>query len=103
MVSEHIRFEVISASTGSISLPVDDPFFYALAGRLSKMNRDSVAGPVVSVGYTDSNYLRPFGAKAYGFVPVLVVRIWKVFMGTMKKLSMENMHTGNQETIFGGT
>ena len=31
---------------------------------------DSVAGPVVSVGYTDSNYLRPLGAKAYGFVPV---------------------------------
>ena len=100
MVSEHIRFEVISASTGSIS-PVHDPFFYALARQAVKDEPNSVAGPVVSVGYTDSNYLRPFGAKAYGFVPVaLTGEDMEGFHGHNEKLSVENMHKGTKKLFL---
>lgn len=100
MVSEHIRFEVISASTGSIS-PVDDPFFYALARQAVKDEPHSVAGPVVSVGYTDSNYLRPLGAKAYGFVPVaLTGEDMEGFHGHNEKLSVENMHKGTKKLFL---
>ena len=100
MVSEHIRFDVISASTGSSS-PVDDPFFYALARQAVKDEPDSVAGPVVSVGYTDSNYLRPFGAKAYGFVPVaLTGEDMEGFHGHNEKLSVENIHTGTKKLFL---
>lgn len=100
MVSEHIRFEVISASKGSIS-PVDDPFFYALARQAVKDEPNAVAGPVVSVGYTDSNYLRPLGAKAYGFVPVaLTGEDMEGFHGHNEKLSVENMHKGTKKLFL---
>lgn len=100
MVSENIRFEVISASTGSIS-PVDDPFFYALARQAVKDEPNSVAGPVVSVGYTDSNYLRPFGAKAYGFVPIaLTGEDMEGFHGHNEKISVENMHKGTKKLFL---
>jgi acetylornithine deacetylase/succinyl-diaminopimelate desuccinylase-like protein len=66
-----VRFEVMSTSQGSIS-PVDDPFFRALAAAAVEGRDDAVAGPVLSVGYTDSNALRPLGVRAYGFVPVVV-------------------------------
>jgi acetylornithine deacetylase/succinyl-diaminopimelate desuccinylase-like protein len=100
MVSDNIRFEVISASTGSSS-PVEDPFFYALARQAVKDEPNSVAGPVVSVGYTDSNYLRPFGAKAYGFVPIaLTGEDMEGFHGHNEKISVENMHKGTKKLFL---
>lgn len=66
-----VRFEVMSSSRGSLS-PADDPLFRALAARAVEGRDDAVAGPVLSVGYTDSNALRPLGVRAYGFVPVVV-------------------------------
>lgn len=100
MVSEHIRFEVISASAGSSS-PIEDPFFYALARQAVRGEENAVAGPVVSVGYTDSNYLRPLGAKAYGFVPIaLTAEDMEGFHGHNEKLSVENIHTGTKKLFL---
>ena len=100
MVSEHIRFDVISASTGSSS-PIEDPFFYALARQAVRGEENAVAGPVVSVGYTDSNYLRPLGVKAYGFVPVaLTAEDMEGFHGHNEKLSVENIQNGTKKLFL---
>ncbi len=100
MVSEHIRFEVISASRGSSS-PIEDPFFYALARQAVKGESNAVAGPVVSVGYTDSNYLRPLGAKAYGFVPIaLTGEDMEGFHGHNEKISVENVKVGTRKLFL---
>ena len=55
----------------------------------------------MSVGYTDSNYLRPFGAKAYGFVPIaLTGEDMEGFHGHNEKLSVENVHTGTKKLFL---
>ena len=56
---------------------------------------NSVAGPVISVGYTDSNYLRPLGVKAYGFVPVVMTaEEMQGFHGHNERISSQNMEDG---------
>ncbi len=66
-----VRFEVTS-STNANGSPWDDPFFAALAARAVEGQEHAVAGPVVSVGYTDSQALRPLGVHAYGYVPFVI-------------------------------
>ncbi|GDX81023.1 peptidase M20 [Deltaproteobacteria bacterium] len=66
-----IRFEVTSTTNANQS-PWDDPFFAALAERAVEGQEHAVAGPVVSVGYTDSQALRPLGVHAYGYVPFII-------------------------------
>lgn len=63
-----VRFEVIGMTEANGS-PWDDPFFAALAHHLVAGRSDAVAGPFVSVGFTDSIHLRPLGVRAYGIVP----------------------------------
>ncbi|MSQ02309.1 MAG: M20/M25/M40 family metallo-hydrolase [Myxococcales bacterium] len=66
-----LRFEVTSQNNANGS-PWDDPFFEALAARAVEGQQHAVAGPVVSVGYTDSQALRPLGVHAYGYVPFVI-------------------------------
>lgn len=66
-----IRFEVIGQTIANDS-PWDDPFYAALRHHLIAGRTDAVAGPFVSVGFTDSIHLRPLGVRAYGIVPVEV-------------------------------
>lgn len=66
-----IRFEITS-STNANESPWEDRFFAALAERAVEGQEHAVAGPVVSVGYTDSQALRPLGVKAYGYVPFVI-------------------------------
>ena len=49
--------------------PTDDPFYRALASHAVAGRTDAVAGPALSVGFTDSLLLRPLGVHAYGFSP----------------------------------
>jgi acetylornithine deacetylase/succinyl-diaminopimelate desuccinylase-like protein len=63
-----VRFEVISAEEANGS-SWDDPVYAALRHHLVAGRTDAVAGPFVSVGFTDSIYLRPLGARAFGIVP----------------------------------
>lgn len=89
-----IRFDVISATEGSRS-PYDDTFFNALAARAVAGRDDAAAGPVMSVGYTDSNALRPLGVHAYGFVPF---EVEGADLGTMhgdnERVSIANLENG---------
>ncbi len=69
--SPHIRFEVIGYHPGEVS-DWDDPFYRALAHHAVDGLERAVAGPVLSVGYTDSILARQVGAKAYGIIPFLI-------------------------------
>lgn len=63
-----IRFEVLSEKESNTS-PWEDPFFDALASNLVDGRDGHFAGPVLSVGFTDSLFLRPLGVHAYGIAP----------------------------------
>lgn len=66
-----IRFEITSTTNANGS-PWEDPFFQAIAERAVEGQDNAVAGPVVSIGYTDSQALRPLGVNAYGYVPFVI-------------------------------
>ena len=66
-----IRFEITSTTNANEST-WDDPFFRALADRAVLGQEHAVAGPIVSIGYTDSQALRPLGVHAYGYVPFVI-------------------------------
>jgi acetylornithine deacetylase/succinyl-diaminopimelate desuccinylase-like protein len=89
-----VRFEVIDQKVGNTS-PWEDPLFEALARRAVEGRPDAVAGPVLSVGYTDSITFRPLGVHAYGFVPFMVSGDE---MGTMhgddERVSVEELGRG---------
>ncbi len=63
-----VRLEVLDQATSNGS-PIDDPLYDALAYYAVEDRPDAVAGPVLSVGFTDSLVLRPLGTRAYGYVP----------------------------------
>ena len=64
-----IRFEVLSSEPAAVSEWKADPVYEALAKNAVHGQPNAVAGPVISVGFTDSIYLRPLGVRAYGLVP----------------------------------
>ena len=92
-----VRFEVIAAREGNQS-SMDDPVYRALARHAVAGEEDSVAGPVISVGFTDSIYVRPKGTKAYGFMPVLLnEQEMNGFHGVDERISIENLRNGTRK------
>lgn len=65
---EGIHFEVLSQDPSNGS-SIDDPLYEAIAHYAVEDRPWAVAGPFLSVGFTDSLLLRPVGAIAYGYVP----------------------------------
>ncbi len=68
-----VHFTVIHEAAATES-PMDDPLFRTLLRHAPGLGPRVVAGPVLSVGFTDSIYVRPLGVRAYGFVPLQVSR-----------------------------
>ncbi len=97
VVGEDVRFEVIAAREGNQST-MDDPVYRALARHAVAGESDAVAGPVISVGFTDSIYVRPKGTKAYGFMPVLLnEHEMNGFHGVDERISTENLRNGTRK------
>ncbi len=89
-----IRFEVLSEKEANRS-PWEDPFFDALAEAMTEGKPGQVAGPVLSVGFTDSLFLRPLGVHAYGIVPFSVTQEeMKGMHGHAERVSVENVENG---------
>lgn len=94
-----IRFDLLQGRTANES-PTDDSLYRALARHAvtdsSGANRpDAVAGPILSVGFTDSLLLRPKGVHAYGFVPFEISLEEAGSMhGHEERVSVENMRNG---------
>lgn len=90
-----VRFEVIQALDASVSTWTDDPFYQALAARVVEGEAHAVAGPVISVGFTDSIVLRPLGVAAYGLAPFVVTPEELATMhGDGEHVSIENLRRG---------
>jgi acetylornithine deacetylase/succinyl-diaminopimelate desuccinylase-like protein len=65
---EGVRLEVVHQAAANRS-PVDDPLYRIVAQYAVEGRPEAVAGPLLSVGFTDSILLRPLGVAAYGYVP----------------------------------
>jgi acetylornithine deacetylase/succinyl-diaminopimelate desuccinylase-like protein len=89
-----VTFEVSHGSEANES-PVDDPLFRALARHAVHGRTDAIAGPVLSVGYTDSEQFRPKGTHAYGFMPFEIsIEEAATMHGANERLSTENLRNG---------
>ena len=103
MVGPQIKFEVLGGQQGNLS-DWDDPLYRALARAATENEPNSVAGPVISVGFTDSIHVRPKGTKAYGFVPVrLTAEDMTGFHGAQERLSVSEPWFGHQKTLQCGS
>lgn len=90
----HISFEVIQSYPGAGS-PYDDPFYATLARAMTAGRDDAVAGPIVSVGFTDSIFFRAEGVHAYGIEPFDVTGEDLATMhGHRERLSTANVRDG---------
>lgn len=89
-----ITFEKIGYEPAMVS-PRDDPFYEALARHVVAGREDAVAGPVLSVGFTDSMHARRKGTRAYGLVPFEVSEEEaKTMHGVGERVSVQNIHRG---------
>ncbi len=68
---DQVRFEVVGGGDAVVT-PWEDPLFEAIARNLVDGHDHVVAAPFISVGSTDSTYLRPLGVHAYGIHPIEV-------------------------------
>lgn len=92
IVGPEIELQVINAREGNLST-WDDPLYQAIVRQVQAEGH--VAGPVISVGFTDSIYLRPLGVQAYGFVPFeLTDEEMGTFHGNRERVSEENLERG---------
>ena len=97
MVGPNITFEVLGSQQGNLS-DWDDPLYRALVRAATEDEPQSVAGPVISVGFTDSIYVRPMGTKAYGFVPIrLTAEDMTGFHGAQERLSVSELGLGTKK------
>ena len=97
IAGEDVSFDVIASRAGNQST-MDNPVYRALARHAVEGEDDAVAGPVISVGFTDSIYVRPKGTHAYGFVPILLnTEEMKGFHGVNERISQKNMRLGTKK------
>jgi acetylornithine deacetylase/succinyl-diaminopimelate desuccinylase-like protein len=67
-----ISFVVHQDFDGAVSEWEGDPVYGAIVAHALDGREGHVAGPFLSVGYTDSIFGRHAGARAYGYVPLVV-------------------------------
>jgi len=93
-----VRFEVLSEESAAVSPWEDDPLYAALATRLVEEDPHAVTGPAISVGFTDSIYLRQIPddpPHAYGMVPFALTKDQILTMhGNGEHVSTANLEQG---------
>jgi len=90
----HISFEVITSKTGNEN-SWDDPLYASLTHHAAGGRDDAVAGPIVSVGFTDSIYFRERGTRAYGLIPFEITTEELATMhGHCERVSTDNVREG---------
>ncbi len=90
----NVRFEVLQEATANES-PTDDTLYRALARHAVAGRTDAVAGPALSIGFTDSLHLRPLGVHAYGLAPFEVtVDEAQTQHGHGERVSVANIRNG---------
>jgi acetylornithine deacetylase/succinyl-diaminopimelate desuccinylase-like protein len=66
-----VRLEVVESKEANES-PWDDPLYESLRRNVVDGDARTVAGPIISPGFTDSIVLRRRGVRAYGVIPIVV-------------------------------
>lgn len=66
-----LRIDILS-SLEAVESPTDDPVYRAIEENLQRAFPDAAVGPLIMPGTTDSQVLRPLGARCYGVGPFLV-------------------------------
>ena len=73
----------------------DDPLFAALARHAVAGRDDAAAGPVLSIGFTDSIFARKKGVRAYGLVPFEVTQQeMETMHAPHERVSLTNVRRG---------
>jgi len=92
-----LTFEVLQAVPAAMSPWEDDPLYAALARHAVGARTDAVAGPALSIGFTDSIYARQIGVRAYGFVPFEITEPEaRTMHGADERVSVDNVRRGLQ-------
>lgn len=111
---EGIRWEVL-ASKAANSSSWETPFFETIAHYATEDRPDGVAGPILSPGFTDSIFARPYGIDAYGYEPFVLseeqilsmhghdeaIPVSELGEGTRRMLSMVLDFAGTEEPARG--
>ncbi|MCB9687560.1 MAG: M20/M25/M40 family metallo-hydrolase [Alphaproteobacteria bacterium] len=80
---------------GSSGSPEDDDFYRIIAHFATEDRERAVAGPFLSVGFTDSLLLRPLGVNAYGYVPFEVsAEVAETMHGHDERVPVEEVADG---------
>ena len=91
---DRVEIEVLTAREAEVS-PMDDPVYHALAKASERFTPGAIAAPAISVGFTDSVFLRQKGVHAYGLAPFLVTEDEIQGMhGNDERISLENLARG---------
>ncbi len=91
---EGIDFRVL-AEKPSMRSPTDDPLFRTMGRYAVEGRPDHVAAPLLSVGFTDSLFVRQIGVHAYGYMPfVLTEEELQTMHGHDERVSVENLREG---------
>lgn len=91
-----ITLEVLHSESSNGS-PMEDPLYDAIARYAVEGRPHAVAGPLLSVGFTDSIYARPLGVAAYGYIPFeLDSEIAETMHGHGERLPVEQVGEGLQ-------
>ncbi|MBN2799101.1 MAG: M20/M25/M40 family metallo-hydrolase [Deltaproteobacteria bacterium] len=89
-----VRFEVLHELPAAVS-PQDDPLYRALERHTEALFPGAVAGPVLSVGFTDTIFARELGARGYGLEPFLVnEELLGGMHGDNERISVDNLTRG---------
>jgi carboxypeptidase PM20D1 len=90
----NIRFEQMIYQP-SLESPRDDPFYRALARHAVAGRSDAVAGPMLSIGFTDSLFARRKGVRSYGLIPFEITeKEAKTMHGRDERVSERNVREG---------
>jgi carboxypeptidase PM20D1 len=93
IVGDGLELEIISSTQGNLSSWQGDPLYEAIARQVTRQGH--VPGPVISVGFTDSIYMRPLGVQAFGFMPFeLTGEDMVTFHGNDERISIVNLRRG---------
>lgn len=92
-----VEFETIQYSTASTS-PVDTDFYATIKKTLKEtVGENAEVAPFVMPGATDSRYIRPLGAIAYGFAPsspdVEYRDLIRLVHGVNERINVETLYT----------
>jgi acetylornithine deacetylase/succinyl-diaminopimelate desuccinylase-like protein len=92
----NVSFEVLQERPAAVS-PMDDAFYDAIKEAILAHRPDAVVGPALSVGFTDSIFLRELGVHVYGMVPFeLDEEALCSFHGNNERIDVDNLVRGVQ-------